>query len=263
MIISSPQEAQIQIRFFDNIYQPKIDKIPLLGNVYINHGREVLNTEVECDKYIALYGGHHFHKLYAAFPSTNFQYTEGKSVEIIDWGCGQALATCVLIDYLIEERITPKIESITLIEPSSIALWRGYNFIYQMLQPTLSNNSIIRTVNKYIDNLNSSDLVSNPSHIKIHLFSNILDVEAFDLNQLYQLIINCFKGINRIICTSPSHNGRNYRLDDFYQLFNNSHIVKYSFSSNEAIYGKVYYAANERFENRPIKRYERQFTIHL
>ncbi|MFN6476612.1 hypothetical protein [Nostoc sp. DedQUE07] len=263
MIISSPQEAQIQIRFFEDIYKPKIEKLPLLRDVDIDHGRRVLNTEAECDKYIALYGGHHFHKLYAAFPSTNFHYTEGKSVEIIDWGCGQALASCVLIDYLIEKRISPKIESITLIEPSSIALWRGYSFVRQILQPAFSNNSRIQTVNKCIDNLNCSDFVSSYKNIKIHLFSNILDVEDFDLNKLYQLIINSFSGFNRIICTSPYNNKRNYRIDSFYQLFNEHTIVKNSFYSDEAISQEIFYNNTGKFKLSRIQRYERQFLIKI
>ena len=263
MIISSLQEAQIQVRFFEDIYKSKIEKLPLLRDVDINHGRKVLNTEAECDKYIALYGGHHFHKLYAAFSSTNFQYTEGKSVEIIDWGCGQALATCVLIDYLIEKRISPKIESITLVEPSSIALWRGYSFVRQMLQHTFSNNSLIQTVNKCIDNLNSSDFVSSYSNIKIHLFSNILDVEDFDLKKLYQLIINSFSGFNRIICTSPYHNAKSYRIDSFYNLFNEYPIVKKSFYSDEAISQEIFYNNTGKFQRRQIKRYERQFSIKI
>ncbi|MBG1263140.1 hypothetical protein [Nostoc commune] len=263
MIISSPQEAQIQVRFFEDIYKSKIEKLPFLRDVDIDHGRKVLNTEAECDKYIALYGGHHFHKLYAAFPSTNFLYTEGKSIEIIDWGCGQALATCVLIDYLIEKCISPKIQSITLIEPSSIALERGDSFVCQMLQSAFSNNSLIKRVNKCIDNLNSSDFVSSPSNIKIHLFSNILDVEAFDLNKLYQLIINCFEGFNRIICTSPYSNTKNYRIDTFYNLFNEYPIVKRSFYSGEAIYKEVFYNKTRRFEISKIQRYERQFTIKI
>ncbi len=57
--------------------------IKVLGN-----GAAVLDDETECDQYIALYGGHHFHKLYAAFASTNFQYTTGKKIDVIDWGCG-------------------------------------------------------------------------------------------------------------------------------------------------------------------------------
>lgn len=263
MIIYSPQEAQIQVRFFDDIYKPKIKILPLLDNVDIDHGRRVLNTVAECDKYIALYGGHHFHKLYAAFSSTNFQYTEGKSVEIIDWGCGQALATCVLIDYFIEKQISPKIESITLIEPSSIALWRGYGFVYQMLQSTLSNNFPIRTVNKCIDNLNASDFISSYGNIKIHLFSNILDVETFDLNHLYQLIINCFTGFNRIICISPHHNAKNYRIDTFHNLFSEYPSVKRSCYSEQPIFKEIFYKNTGKFETKKIERYERQFTIKL
>ncbi|MDZ8108882.1 MAG: hypothetical protein RM338_25110 [Nostoc sp. DedQUE12a] len=263
MIVSSPKEPQIQFRFFDDIYKPKIEKLPLLCDVDIDHGRKVLNTEAECDKYIALYGGHHFHKLYAAFPSTNFQYTEGKSIEIIDWGCGQALATCVLIDYLIEKCIRPKIELITLIEPSSIALWRGYSFVRQMLQPTFCNNSLITTVNKGIDNLNYSDLVSSYSNIKIHLFSNILDVEDFDLDKLYQLISKSFSGFNRIICTSPYNHARNYRIDSFYNLFNEYAKLKNSFYSDEAIYENIFYNKTGKYKVSKIQRYERQFTIRL
>jgi hypothetical protein len=84
-----------------------------------------LCDEAECIRYIALYGRHHFHKLYAAFDSTKLEELEGKNIQIIDWGCGQALASCILIDYLIEKNISPNILSITLIEPSQIALNRG------------------------------------------------------------------------------------------------------------------------------------------
>ena len=70
MLIISPQK--IKTRFFDNIYKPTIEKLPTpLPD--INHGKKVLLEEVEYDTYIALYGGHHFHKLYAAFPLTKFE----------------------------------------------------------------------------------------------------------------------------------------------------------------------------------------------
>lgn len=260
MSIPSPLEAQT--RFLDGIYRPRTTKLSLPFD-NLDNGLRVLNEEAECDRYITLYGAHHFHKLYAAFASTNFQYTGGKTIEIIDWGCGQALATCVLIDYLIEKRISPDIVSITLIEPSSLALWRGYSFVRQMLQPTLSSNFIIRTVNKYIDNLDCSDFISTPSNIKIHLFSNIIDVKSFDLNKLYKLIINCFYGVNRIICISPYQSTVNPRVDDFYKLFCDRHQVKYPVHSDEAIYQDIFNVITGKFELWRIERYERQFTVHL
>ncbi|MBW4555797.1 MAG: hypothetical protein KME59_07650 [Trichormus sp. ATA11-4-KO1] len=228
----------------------------------LDHGVAVLNNETECDWYIAFYGGHHFHKLHAAFDSTNFPYTEGKNIEIIDWGCGQALATCVLIDYLIKNCIKPNVVLITLIEPSSIALQRGCNFIHQMFQNDISVIPIIRTINKYIGDLTTSDLASEPDTIKIHLFSNIIDVETINLNKLYKLMINSFKGLNRIICTSPNNN-RQHRLHNFYNLFSQSCQVNNSISSNEEILGEIFYFKNQRYETLKIGRCEKQFTVNL
>lgn len=132
-----------------------------------------------------------------------------------------------------------------------------------MLQPNLSSNSIIRTVNKHIDYLEFSDFVSSDSNIKIHLFSNIIDVEGFDLNKLYNLIINCFQGISRIICTSPYQSARNYRIDTFYNMFDEYPTVRNQFHSNEAIYKEVFKVSLGRFETSKITRCERQFTIKV
>ena len=74
-----------------------------------------------------------------------------------------------------------------------------------MFQNNILINSAIRKINKHIDDLVHTDLVSEPGNIKIHLFSNIIDVEGFDLIQLRQLIVNSFQGLNRIICTSPDN----------------------------------------------------------
>lgn len=257
-----PSSQQAQKRFFDDIYIPRTGKIQVPFD-NLDGGTRVLSEVAECDRYIALYGGHHFYKLYAALSSTNFDYTDGKSIEIIDWGCGQAIAACVLIDYLIEQGIKPEIKSITLIEPSSIALWRGYDFVRQMLHPNLLNHSIIKIVNKNIDDLEFSDFVTSDNNIKIHLFSNIIDVEAFDLSKLYNLIINCFQGMNRIICTSPYQNAKNYRIDDFHSMFCEYPGTRNSFHSDEGIFKEIFKVATGKFETSRIARYERQFTIKL
>ena len=118
------------------------------------------------------------------------------------------MATCVLIDYLIEKNISLNVSSITLIEPSTVALQRGQSLVQRMFQNNPSTDSVVRLVNKYIDDLTSNDLVSEPDSIKIHLFSNIIDVQGFDLTRLYQLMVNSFHGINRVICTSPYNEGQ-------------------------------------------------------
>ncbi len=265
MKIPSPEEANT--RFIADIYEPCIEKCKSIQNIQsvlrvLDNGTAVLDNETKCDQYIAFYGGHHFHKLYAAFDSTNFQYTDGKNIEIIDWGCGQALATCVLIDYLIENRLKPNVVSITLVEPSFTALKRGCKFTYQMLKSESSANSPIQTINKYMDDLNLGDLISDVDNIKIHLFSNIIDVEAFSLNKLHELILNSFQGLNRFICTSPD-NDRRYRLSNFCNLFSQSCQIYNSVSFEEPIHKEVFYFKTGRYEGRRIGRCERQFTVNL
>jgi hypothetical protein len=197
---------------------------------------------------------------YSAYTSTRFDRIKSREIEIIDWGCGQALATCILIDYLIGQGIDLNVASILLIEPSGVAL--QCNHIQQMFQRNLSINSKIRAVTKCIDDLVTTDVPSDPDRIKVHLFSNIIDVEGFDLRKLYQLICHSFQGVNRIICTSPE-NSQQHRLEQFYRLFFQSHQIARASTSSEAIYGEVFYAASERFEQRKISRCEWQFTINL
>ena len=222
-----------------------------------------MENDEECERYIALYGGHHFHKLNAAFTSTNFKFLNGKNVEIIDWGCGQAIATCVLIDYLIENQISPNILRITLVEPSEIATKKGCELIAQMFQNE-DVNEIIRIINKPFDSLVSEDFETDYENIKVHLFSNIIDVEVFNVKHLYNLIIGRFSGINRFICTSPKNSPqRTARLDEFYKLFTDNYVVNLFFESGESIVEEVFIVGSGKYEDFEIKRYEKQFSVNL
>ncbi|MDX1978155.1 MAG: hypothetical protein SFT94_10835 [Pseudanabaenaceae cyanobacterium bins.68] len=261
-----PRREEATARFWTTIYSECIKK----ANVRVpfdnlDNGTRVLNSLPECDRYIALFGGHHFHKLYSAFSNTNFEYTQDKSLEIIDWGCGQAVATSVLIDYLIEKNITPNVTSITLIEPSSLALERGREFIVRMFSNDLEVESILNPINKYIGELEESDLKDRLSsysedNLKLHLFSNILDVEEIDIEKLYNLISNSFSGINRIICTSPRGS---LRLEEFYRHFSNTFRVANSSSDNTAINADIYNVISGNYTGHTISRCERQFTVYL
>lgn len=258
-----PRLEEAKERFFDHIYRPSISRANFQKPFDdLDRGTRILSTATECNQYIALYAGHHFYKLYAAFAATQFENIDGREVEIIDWGCGQALATCILIDYLVERGINLNVSSITLIEPSEVALQCGYNYVKRIFQHNVSIESVVRRVNKSIDDVLPIDLVSQSNLIKIHLFSNIIDVEGFDLVRLHRLVIDSFQGINRIICTSPD-NFRQQRLDTFYNLFLRSHQPTRVVSVRDAIVGEVFYAANNRFEQRRIGRCEKQFTVTL
>ena len=88
----------------------------------------------------------------------------------------------------------------------------------------LKDNHInIKAINKDIDSLIEDDLIFDNGNITLHLFSNILDVEFFDLDVFIEKISNSQNGLNYFISVSPNiGDSRNNRLDIFYQYFNNN-----------------------------------------
>lgn len=257
---------EASINFIDDIYIPCVEKCKTQNIQKIcsalSNGTAVLDNEEKCDQYIAAYGGHHFYKLYEAFNSTKFQYADDKELEIIDWGCGQALATCALVNYFVENKLRPKITSITLVDPSPVALGRGHNFIREILGTEFCTTAEIYRINKYLGDLEPSDFVSESNRIKVHLFSNIIDVETVDISKLHELIIKSFRGLNRFICTSPD-NEHKHRLDEFYTIFSQSHEVYNSIFLDEPIYKNIFYFKFGRHEKCRIGRCERQFSASL
>lgn len=134
----------------------------------------------------------------------------------------------------------------------------------RIFQDNQSVGDIIKVINKSINDLTCDDLETNANSIKVHLFSNIIDVQDVNLNHLHSILTNCFQGINRIICTSPfNYEEDRTRLDTFFNLFNLENL-KYIVESSEDIIEEVFLTNGWRYEeNHTIKRYEKQFTINL
>lgn len=256
-----PTQESSPVRFFESIYKPAVEEAKLrVPYSVLERGRAAITNVSQCPQYLAAYGGHHFHKLYVAFASWDFDRLEAKNIEIIDWGCGLAIATCVLIDYFIENRISPNIKLITLIERSLIALKTGREIIYQLFQTNELEDCEIRLIEREINDVKKDDLVSETSNVKIHLFSNIIDIPTFDLTNLHKLIVESFQGFNILVITSPFQNDR---IDKFRDLFEQSHEFIKSFDSSEPVVGEVYSIANQRYQRDNVPRYEKQFAVNL
>ena len=103
-----------------------------------------------------------------------------KDVEIIDYGCGQGLASFLFLEEFYSD-FKKGISKIKLIEPSSLALKRA-RIISQRYSPNIVH------INKKLDDLETKDLETDQSLWKIHLFSNILDVNNFDVDKLFNKI---------------------------------------------------------------------------
>lgn len=193
-------------------------------SVFLYHrGVLPLKKPAEMYTYINKLGPMHKAKLdccFDFFPFTNIT----NAVEIIDWGCGQALATVVLNDYLNEKNINHlNVDKIILIEPSELTLKRAA--LHTKLTGITDN---IKTVCKGFNHLNIDDVKTDPDSTKIHLFSNVIDIDEniFSQDRLIELIQNSQSGMNYFICSSPFITDyKTNQIDNFVRSFTNREMI--------------------------------------
>lgn len=156
-------------------------------------GVSMLNSEEEMFEYIKRFGRMHYAKLESAFSAPFPQHFDNK-INIIDWGCGQALATMAFI----EKYGDACIDRITLIEPSEIVLKRAALHCHRF-----APNARISTVNKKLDDLTIDDFLIRRSIATIHLFSNILDIDDYRPRALQSLVNTISSSGDYFLCVSP------------------------------------------------------------
>jgi hypothetical protein len=209
---------------FNSIYEFNIKSLSEeMGYIEIiqslENGTAIIDNYDVLLAYIATYGQHHYHKLQISFEALLGAISENSTIEIIDYGCGQALATFIFIDFLRSKNKAVRVNSITLIEPSFHALNRGKLHLHHLFRSISDHRSTsIRSIQKSLNDIETNDISTERTTIKVHLFSNILDVDGIDLEKLYTNIDGSQEGKNLFVCVSP-FNGSRGRLTTFYNLF--------------------------------------------
>lgn len=185
------------------------DKI-VLDKLYndLKRGKDILDDEIHLNMYLRCFGKMHRAKLDTAFaclPDISSIFSE--EIEIYDWGCGQGTASICLLDFLRSKNIAHNIVSVNLVDPSIPATQRAREVLscYEDIR--------VNVVNKTFDDLDEQDFVCSNQR-KLHLFSNILDVDAFDLAQFTHLFQKSFFGSNYFVCVGPYYSN-NSRVDEF------------------------------------------------
>ena len=164
----------------------------------LKRGTALLNTHEQMCQYMLSYGKMHQAKLLDSFKKLD-KTTFHNEIEVIDWGCGQAMGTINLFDYLKEHNLDSSIKKVTLIEPSQKALERAKVHI----QAYCDNDVQIVTNSNFFENIEASDIASKSGRDVIHIFSNIIDVEDIDLKYLSGLIDKSVKTDNYLVCVGP------------------------------------------------------------
>lgn len=186
----------------------------------LNHGTAVLTTEEQCNAYIAAYGNMHQGKINEVLDEIKINDFANTDLQIIDWGCGQGLATICLFDFFNKHNLSlDLVKKVVLIEPSEVARDRAKTHVNAYLR----DEDKIVVIGKYIDDVKVDDIVSDEP-VTLHLFSNILDIPSIDLLRLANSIKTSLKGLHYFFCWGPLNQGNN-RIDSFWSYFNEADSV--------------------------------------
>ncbi len=207
---------------FDAIRNIAVRKCRGIETHLVGRGVTPLREENEMYVYLLRYGKMHKAKLESCFSEFPFEEI-AQPIEVIDWGCGQGLASLVLCDFLNRNDIEIQVSKITLIEPSPLSIKRAA--LHLQTYPSLQT---AKTICKSFDGLELQDLRTNANTVKIHLLSNVLDIDDsyYSQSNLIQLIKQSQKGLNYFICCSPYITDfKTNRIDNFVRSFRNREMI--------------------------------------
>lgn len=206
---------QTSLKFVPDVYKNAPWRIPGL-----EHGTACLSNNDQLSCYLAAYGEMHRAKLQKIIRDFPFKQIDS-SFEIIDWGCGQGIASVYLIDELRKKGLTDNLRKVTLVEPSEVALKRASCNVMGAIR---DSDVYIESLNFYLPSISENSQTIGGIHIEepicFHLFSNILDIASIDLKELAFLVSS--SGYRHyFLCVGPNNFG-NTRIDAFFNYFEHS-----------------------------------------
>lgn len=217
----------------------------------LNRGTAVLETEEQCCAYMSAYGPMHRHKLMRALDEKEFPYSDlTDGVEIYDWGCGQGIGTMAVIEKLRQHNMLGKLRKVVLEEPSDVARDRAILHVKKALE---DYHADVVAVSKYLpsdygDNSNSITSINVEQPIAIHIFSNILDIEAVSLKGVSKMITSSGKK-HIVLCIGPANRNesrlfafRNYFLEKHIHIFTSYRDTYFGHHPNGHPYGCLIYS---------------------
>lgn len=212
----------------------------------LNRGTAVLETEEQCCAYMSAYGPMHRHKLMRALDENEFPYSDlTDGVEIYDWGCGLGIGTMAVIEKLRQHNMLGKLRKVVLEEPSDVARDRAILHVTKALE---DYHADVVAVSKYLpsdygDNSNSITTINVEQPIAIHIFSNILDIEAVSLKGVSKMITSSGKK-HIVLCIGPANLNesrlyafRNYFLEKHIHIFTSFRDTYFGYHPNGNKYG--------------------------
>ena len=160
------------------------DQLPA-AKARVSGGIRLLNSESELNDYLVAFGEIHRAKLMEFLPHIPFREFEETGLILVDWGCGQGLASAVTLDYLRLRSYHVEIKAVRLIELVRPALDRACGIIDKYL-PSPDCEELAVKWNREGMSALCEDL---PEGVPVlHLFSNILDIVGLDIEGVRETV---------------------------------------------------------------------------
>ena len=202
-----------------------------------------LNSESELNDYLVAFGEIHRAKLMEFLPSIPFQEFVDTGLILVDWGCGQGVASAVTLDYLRSLSYHVEIKAVRLIELVRPALDRAWGIVDKYLPSQDCDGLDVEWNRKGM-----AALCENlPEGVPVlHLFSNILDVVGLDIEGVRETVEKMRGGRRSyVLSVGPDMVTRRSsppQLLDFLKSFGNPQLLHvYPDGGSGRIYGRWKY----------------------
>ena len=170
----------------------------------LSRGIEPIMSAESLRLYNALYAGHHITKLKKIIPNCSKYVSPTRNHAIIDWACGQGIASSMMLDELYRKNKLNNIKQIYLIEPSRVAIERAREILIKQIENFGLKVPEIVLINNYFHEVKLNDFNIDRLSKCLHLFSNAIDT---DINSTFHImkIIKDLSNQCLIASTSPNY----------------------------------------------------------
>jgi len=178
----------------------------------LDRGKAFLTSIEQLDQYLFSYGPMTQRQWDQVLPDV---YIPPGRVQIVDYGCGQGLASALLFDHFGAE-LLKRTSKVILVERSRVALTRAESIL-----GCYAPNADVRALHRCLDDLKAQDIRPIEADHTIHLFSNVLDMDSFDHIGLFTSILKA-KGSHTMLCVSHNRDflGGSSRFHEIVQALN-------------------------------------------
>ena len=179
----------------------------------LEHGLADLTSKDEMDMYLSTYGNIHQEKLLLAFNHLPRKVLAEDKISVIDYGCGQGIASMVLCDVLQSIVGHPyMVSDFHLIEPSQACIKRAIDFIHDF-----NPDAKIVYFNNPCEDIWRMD-IQPKSDVVIHLFSNVIDIPDFPREAVARQLNDMTDHYNIVVCVWHLQKEHNVFECFFHQL---------------------------------------------